>query len=81
MDHGSGEEIRWFTTSIFRAIIEKDKKYSALEKDLIFLKEKINVINNEIEFKEHSIHSLKEEISILKSIIDEKDKTIDFLKG
>ena len=45
------------------------------------LKEKTNILENEIKEKNFTIDSLSEEIIILKSIIEEKDKTIDSLGG
>ncbi len=62
--------------------ILSQKDFSDELSDLIdFWENKISYIKKESNEKDETIFSLKEEIMILKSIIDEKDRTIDFLRG
>ena len=49
--------------------------------NLINSKNRIKILENEINVKNDNCQNLSKEIIILKDIIDEKDKTINFLRG
>ena len=49
--------------------------------NLINSNNRIKILENEIKVKNDSYQNLSKEIIILKDIIDEKDKTINFLRG